>query len=157
MGIVESAGMEVGATRRLEVLGTKGTFVVEPPGGAVARVCLEEAHGELGAGWQVVDGGPWTPFAGDLRDLVAAVRGSPCLGTPCRGHLADGLPPPFGPAHDFAVQETLLRASGALDQPAAIGRAGNWAEAGRERRRARRGAGARDLRASRKGPRDGRP
>jgi predicted dehydrogenase len=119
MGIVESAAMEVGATRRLEVLGTKGTFVVEPPGGAVARVCLEEAHGEIAAGWQVVDGGPWTPFAGDLRDLVGAV-----LGEPVRGER----PPPFGPAHDFVVQETLLRASGVLDQAAAIGGAGHSAE-----------------------------
>jgi predicted dehydrogenase len=111
MGVIESAGMEVGALRRLEVLGTRGTFLVEPPGGSVARIYLEAAHGELGAGWQVVDGGPWTPFAGDLRDLAAAVRGE--------------RPPPFGPAHDLVVQETLLRASGVLERPAAVGGAGD--------------------------------
>ena len=115
--------MEVGATRRLEVLGTKGTFVVEPPGGAVARVCLEEAHGEIGAGWQVVDGGPWTPFAGDLRDLVRAVRGEHRTGEPVRGDR-----PRSGRHTTSSCRRRCCAPSGALDQPAAIGGAGHSAE-----------------------------
>ncbi len=100
MGVVESSGMEVGATRRFEVLGTRGTFVVEPPGGAQARLYLEEAAAGFQQGWQVVDGDPWTAFAQDLRELAAAIRGE-CM-------------PQFGPDHDFIVQETLLRAAGVL-------------------------------------------
>jgi predicted dehydrogenase len=100
LGVVESAGMEAGAARRLEVLGTGGTFVIEPPGGTVARLYLEAPAGDFREGWQEIEGGPWTPFAEDLRDLVGAIRGE--------------RPPPFGPLHDFVVQETLLRASGAL-------------------------------------------
>lgn len=99
MGVVESAGMEVCATRRFEVLGTRGTFVVEPPGGTQARLCLEEATAGFQQGWQVVDGSLWTAFAQDLRDLAAAIRGERM--------------PQFGPDHDFVVQETLLRAAGA--------------------------------------------
>ena len=100
LGIVEAAAMEEGAVRRLEVLGTKGTLVIEPPGGTEARLYLEEATAEFQQGWQVIDGGSWTAFAQDLRDLAAAIRGEQM--------------PPFGPVHDFVVQETLLRASGAL-------------------------------------------
>jgi predicted dehydrogenase len=100
MAIVESAGMEAGAGRRLEGLGPKGTQLIEPPGGTKAHLFLESAVGDLQAGWQTVDGGPWTAFAQDLRDFAAAIRGE--------------RPPPFGPVHDFVVQETLLRASGVL-------------------------------------------
>jgi predicted dehydrogenase len=100
MGVVESAAMETGATRRLEVLGTRGTLVIEPPGGTVARLFLEEAAGDFRQGWQVIDGGPWKAFVQDLRDFGAAIRGERRL--------------PFGPVHDYVVQETLLRASGAL-------------------------------------------
>jgi predicted dehydrogenase len=100
MAVVESAGMEVGAQRRLEVLGTKGTLVIESPGGTQARLHLEAAAGGFQAGWQTVDGGDWTGFVVDLHDLAAAIRGERM--------------PPFGPVHDFVVQETLLRASGAL-------------------------------------------
>jgi hypothetical protein len=92
--------MEVGARRRLEVLGTAGTLVVEPPGGAAAHLFLERAAGEFQKGWQTIDGGSWTPFAQDLRDFAAAIRGERM--------------PQFGPVHDFVVQETLLRASGVL-------------------------------------------
>jgi predicted dehydrogenase len=100
MGVVESAGMEAGATRRLEVLGTRGTLVIEPPGGAVARLHLDAAAGGFRRGWQTLDGGPWTPFGQDLRDFAATIRGE-------RRQA-------FGPVHDFVVQESLLRASGAL-------------------------------------------
>src|SRR4029453_3868375 len=41
MAVVESAGMEVGADRRLEVLGTRGTLVIEPPGGTEAALLRE--------------------------------------------------------------------------------------------------------------------
>lgn len=100
MAVVETAGMEVGAQRRLEVLGTEGTLVLEPPGGTQARLHLEKDAGEFHKGWQTVDGGSWTAFAQDLRDLSAAIRGERM--------------PQFGPVHDFLTQETLLRASGAL-------------------------------------------
>jgi predicted dehydrogenase len=99
MGVVEAAAMEAGAARRFEVLGTKGTLVIEPPGGTAARLFLEEAAGDFRAGWQVVEGGSWTPFAQDIRDWASVIRG--------QGAAA------FGPEHDFVVQETLLRASGA--------------------------------------------
>ena len=100
MAIVEAAAMEVGAQRRLELLGTKGTLVIEPPGSTQARLHLEEAAGEFQQGWQTVDGGDWTAFSQDLRDLAAAIRGERM--------------PAFGPVHDFIVQETLLRAAGVL-------------------------------------------
>jgi predicted dehydrogenase len=100
MAVVESAGMEVGADRRLEVLGTRGTLVIEPPGGTAARLFLDAATDGLQAGWQTVDGGPWTPFAADLREFAGVIRGEQA--------------PRFGPVHDFVVQETLLRASGVL-------------------------------------------
>jgi predicted dehydrogenase len=100
MGVVESAGMEVGADRRLEVLGTRGTLVIEPPGGTAARLFLDTATDGFQTGWQTVDGGAWTPFTLDLREFAGVIRGE---------HA-----PRFGPVHDFIVQETLLRASGVL-------------------------------------------
>ena len=74
--------MEVGAQRRLEVLGTKGTLVIESPGGTQARLHLEAAAGGFQAGWQTVDGGDWTGFrrgparsrGGHPRRADAAVR-----------------------------------------------------------------------------------
>ena len=48
----------------------------------------------------MVDDGPWTPYAQDLRDRAAVVQ--------------EGQPPPFSEVHDYLVQETLLRASGVL-------------------------------------------
>lgn len=98
---VRSAMVEVegGARRQFVVCGTKGTFDIRPLEPAAARLALDAPRGEFKKGYQEVKfpkgGGR---YDGDFVELAQVIRGEKAF--------------PFSPAHDLAVQETLLLASG---------------------------------------------
>jgi len=99
-GIIQSATLQPGATRyrNFELIGTHGTFIVNPlePGAAV--IDLEKPAGPYIAGQQKLSFQPFARYADDLRDMVAAVRGEAEL--------------PVSYDEDLMVHEALLRCSG---------------------------------------------
>ena len=98
---VRSAMVEVegGARRQFVVCGTKGTFDIRPLEPAAARLALDAPHGDYKKGYQDLKfakrGGR---YDGDFADLAQVIRGEKAFA--------------YTPAHDLAVQETLLLASG---------------------------------------------
>jgi predicted dehydrogenase len=98
---VRSAMVEVegGTRRQFVVCGTRGTFDIRPLEHPAARLALDAPHGTFKKGYQDVTF-PRTPdrYAGDFIDLAQVIRGEKAFA--------------FPPAHDLAVQETLLLASG---------------------------------------------
>jgi predicted dehydrogenase len=98
---VRSALAEVEGTARRQfvVCGTRGTFDIRPLEAPAARLALTAPHGAYRRGYQDVKfpttGGR---YDGDFRELAQAIRGE--------------KPFPFTPAHDLAVQEAVLLASG---------------------------------------------
>lgn len=91
--------IEGGARRQFVVCGTKGTLDIRPLEPPQARLALDAARGPYKKGYQEVGfprgGGR---YDGEFADLAKAIRGEKLLG--------------FSKAHDLAVQETLLLASG---------------------------------------------
>ena len=91
--------VEGGARRQFVVCGTKGTLDIRPLEPAAARLALDAPRGEFKKGYQDVKfpkgGGR---YDGDFLELAQVIRGEKTF--------------PFSPAHDLAVQETLLLASG---------------------------------------------
>ncbi|MEQ1861130.1 MAG: Gfo/Idh/MocA family oxidoreductase [Chthoniobacteraceae bacterium] len=98
---VRSALVEVdgGARRQFVVCGTKGTFDLRPIEAPAVRLALDAARGEWKRGYQDVkfpkSGGR---YDGEFADLAKVIRGEKEFA--------------FSPAHDLAVQETVLLASG---------------------------------------------
>ena len=88
-----------GARRQFAVCGTKGTMDIRPIEHPEARLTLSAAHGEYKAGRQtlIFPTGKGR-YDGDFEDLAKVIRGEKAL--------------EFSPAHDLAVHETILRASG---------------------------------------------
>lgn len=102
MATVESAALEVssGASRRLEVYGTRGSAILEPLEPPTLRLCLDEDRDGYSKGWQNVPVENRPRYVESLRAFVADIRGEK---TPDRS-LDDEL----------AVQETVLRAAGLM-------------------------------------------
>ena len=98
---VRSALTEVegGVRRQFVVCGTRGTFDIRPLEAPAARLALEAPRGEFKKGYQDVKfpktGGR---YDGDFIELAQVIRDEKAF--------------PFTPAHDLAVQETVLLASG---------------------------------------------
>lgn len=98
---VRSAMVEIGggSRRQFVVCGTGGTFDIHPMEPAHARLALAAPRGEYKAGYQDVSLPPVRGrYEGDFADLARVIRGEKEFG--------------FSTAHDLAVQETLLLASG---------------------------------------------
>jgi predicted dehydrogenase len=88
-----------GARRQFAVCGTKGTMEIRPIEHPEARLTLSAAHGEYKAGRQTLTFPKGRGrYDGDFEDLAKVIRGEKALA--------------FTPAHDLAVHETILRASG---------------------------------------------
>ncbi len=103
MAVLESACLEVLAfpSRRLEVYGTRGSAILEPfePEPAL-RLCLDEDREGFVKGWQEVPVEARPRYAASLVALVADIRGE--------------KQPDRSLDHELTVQETVLRAAGAL-------------------------------------------
>ncbi len=98
---VRSAMVEVdgGARRQFVVCGTKGTFDIRPLEPAAARLALDAPRGAYRKGYQNLEfPKPAGRYDGEFAELAQVIRGEKAF--------------PFPPAHDLAVQETLLLASG---------------------------------------------
>ncbi len=102
MATVESVAREVssGESRRLEVYGTRGSAILEPLEPPALRLCLDEDRDGYVKGWQDVPVEKRPRYVESLRALVADIRGEK---TPDRSL-----------DHEFAVQETVLRAAGMI-------------------------------------------
>lgn len=90
-----------GDHRSFEIIGTEGTFVVNPESNPPRmRVFLKRAQGSYKAGWQNIELPPQPRFIPDFAELARALK----TGTPLK-HSYD---------HELLLQETLLRASGEM-------------------------------------------
>lgn len=88
-----------GSRRQFNVVGTKGSVEIRPLEPPNVRLALTEPHGGFAIGVHEVDLMPAEGrYHGEFRDLAKVVRGEKELA--------------WDAAHDLAVQETLLRASG---------------------------------------------
>lgn len=100
---VKSSALEVegGDRRHLVVCGTEGTFHIQPLDNPKARISLSQARGEYKKGTQDVTFPKYTRYADDAADMARAIRGEKAF--------------EFSYEHDYAVQETLLKACGVKD------------------------------------------
>ena len=100
--VTQSAKMSgAGDHRSFEVLGTDGSFVLNPESNPPGmRVNMRTARGPYKAGWQDITVPPQPRFVGDFKELARAIKS----GQPLK-HSYD---------HELLLQETLLRASGEL-------------------------------------------
>ena len=90
--------VEGGARRQFVVCGEKGTFDIRPLEPPAARLALDQPRGEFKKGYQDVKFPNLPRYDADFADLAAVIRGEKEFA--------------YSPAHDLAVQETILRASG---------------------------------------------
>lgn len=88
-----------GPRRRFNVTGTEGTFEIVPLESGKVNLSLTKAHGSYKKGAQSIQlDVPKDRYAGEFTDLAKVVRGEKKLA--------------WDAAHDIAVHETVLRASG---------------------------------------------
>lgn len=97
---VKTTALEVngGERRHLVVCGSAGTFHIQPLDNPSARVTLAEDRPGYKKGTQEIKFPKYTRYEADALDMARVIRGE--------------MPDPFGPGHDLAVQETVLRACG---------------------------------------------
>jgi predicted dehydrogenase len=104
LAVVSSAAMMGGAGehRSFEVIGTDGTFFIQPMEPVpVVRVFVRAPRGPYRAGWQRLELAPQPRFAADFTELAGAIL--------------SGRPLRYSYEHELLLQETLLRAAGELD------------------------------------------
>lgn len=90
--------VEGGARRNFVVGGDAGTVDIRPLEPPAVRLALAQARGEFRKGYQDVKVPNLPRYEADLADLARVIRGEKAFA--------------WSPAHDLAVQETVLRASG---------------------------------------------
>ncbi|HZN35638.1 MAG TPA: Gfo/Idh/MocA family oxidoreductase [Pirellulaceae bacterium] len=97
---VKSAALEVdgGARRHFVVCGSLGTFHIQPLDNPAVRLTLDRPRGEYKQGVQEITLPKFTRYVADAADMAQVLRGEKEFG--------------FSYAHDLAVQESVLRASG---------------------------------------------
>lgn len=98
---VRSSALEVdgGSRRHLTVCGTGGTFHIQPLDAPSVKLTLDQPHGEYKKGTQEIKfEPPYRRYVADAADMARILRGE---------KQTD-----FNYAHDLAVQETVLKASG---------------------------------------------
>ena len=87
-----------GDHRSFEVIGTDGTFMIQPMGGhSSMRVAMREARGPYKQGWQTIDLGPQPRYIADFVEFARAFKTK--------------SPLKYSYDHELLVHETLLRAS----------------------------------------------
>lgn len=100
LAVVETSALEVqhSPRRQFEVVGTKGSVVLQPLEPPAIRLCLQEPQGDYQAGWQTVDVPNIPRYKRDLAKLARVIRGEE--------------PIDYTTDHDLMAQETVLRACG---------------------------------------------
>lgn len=95
---VKASAQEVdgGDRRHLVVVGTEGTFHVQPLDNPSARVTLSKPRGDYKKGYQDIKFPKYTRYVDDAADMAAVIRGERAFG--------------FSYDHDRITQETLLKA-----------------------------------------------
>ena len=98
---VKSAALEVdgGSRRHFVVCGSRGTFHIQPLDAPAVRLTLDQARGDYKKGVQEITLPKFTRYVADAADMARIIRGE--------------KPSDYSYAHDLAVQESVLRASGA--------------------------------------------
>ena len=87
-----------GGHRSFEVIGTDGTFMVQPLGGnSKMEVAMRQARGPYKEGWQTIDLGPQPRYVADMEEFARAFKTK----TPMK----------YSYDHELLVHETVLRAS----------------------------------------------
>ena len=90
-----------GDHRSFEVIGTDGTFMVQPLSGhSKMQVAMREARGPYKQGWQTIDLGPQPRYVADFVEFARAFKSD----TPLKQSYD----------HELLVHETLLKASGMM-------------------------------------------
>lgn len=94
---VKASAQEVdgGDRRHLVVVGTEGTFHIQPLDNPSARVALSKPRGEYKKGYQDIKFPKYTRYVDDAGDMARAIRGEKLFG--------------FSYDHDRIMQETLLK------------------------------------------------
>ncbi len=97
---VRSSALEVegGLRRHLVVCGTEGTFQIQPLDNPGARVALSKPRDSYLRGYQDLTFPKYTRYVDDAADMARIIRGE---------KASD-----YSPAHDLAVQQAVLEASG---------------------------------------------
>ncbi len=100
LATVKSSAMEVDgfARRHFVVCGTEGTFHIQPLDAPNVRFALSMNRGKYTRGYQDVLFGRYSRYVGDAADMAKIIRGE--------------KDSDFSYEHDYAVQETVLKASG---------------------------------------------
>jgi hypothetical protein len=80
------------------VCGTEGTFHIQPLDNPSARITLSKEREGYVSGTQNVTFPKYVRYVDDAADMAKIIHGE--------------KPSDFGPDHDLAVQECVLRASG---------------------------------------------
>jgi len=95
---VRSSAVEVEgfARRQLTVCGTEGTLHIQPLDNPSARLALSQPRGDFSAGYQDIALPKYVRYVNDAADMAECIRGEKEF--------------PFTPAHDVAVQKSLLTA-----------------------------------------------
>lgn len=95
---VKASAQEIdgGERRHLVVVGTEGTFQIQPLDNPSVRVTLSKARGEYKKGYQDLKFPKYTRYVDDAVDMAAVIRGEKQFG--------------FSYDHDRITQETLLKA-----------------------------------------------
>ena len=87
-----------GDHRSFEVIGTDGTFMIQPMGGhSKMQVAMREPRGPYKEGWQTIDLGPQPRYIADFVEMARALNTK----TPLK----------YSYDHELLVHETLLRCS----------------------------------------------
>ena len=89
-----------GSRRHFVVCGTSGTFHIQPLDSPAIRLTLDRDRGDYKRGTHNIALPKFTRYIADAADMARIIRGE---------KEAD-----FSYSHDLTVQETVLRAGGAL-------------------------------------------
>lgn len=102
LAVITSSAKMSGAEahRSFEVIGTDGTFLIQPMEPPLMRVNVRTARGPYQKGWQEIKLPPQPRFVKDFVELARAIQ--------------SGTPLKYSYDHELLLQETLLRASGEL-------------------------------------------
>ena len=102
LAVITTAAHMAGSSehRSFEVIGTDGTFLIQPLRPAAVRVIVREDRGPYKKGWHNLQLPRGSLYTGDFKDLARAIKSK--------------QPLKYSYDHELLLQETVLRASGEI-------------------------------------------